>query len=250
LALQDYLIKWYKAENFIAENGSNAVEVGSVNLNPAKFNNGWYSNNNSNYTTSPEDGWTPDEWIIEFWLKPDGNCSNAIIDNAGISGNFFWTWYLDNNNRIHVGQEPGGFVGHSIIIKTAGSDVFFYYKPPTLDYSSGDLVHYCFVYKRGTIGATSNTIRIYFQGALVSSSNGVPGAMGAGAGAFTFLNHSDHNRTIKSIEDNIKIYAGAGAVTEANITELLDNRNNEGFGVTGFPYASKFNNFNMAGISL
>ncbi len=216
-----------------SEIGTNLAWVGTPAYAACKFDNGIYANNQSNYvnTSGADVGLTPNNFAEEFWLKTDYNVLNGL-PQSGIAPIYILAyWQYSGNDRVLIYFDSTGAWGaQGLVFGTKVNGFWTYFSVTTgLTFNSGTFQHFLWVYNRAGIGGGVNTTRFYWNGSSFYTSNVVPGNQTHPAGFQAFLSLAGYGSGA-SVIDNCKIYNG---VTEALITAIVGNRNNEGWPSAG-----------------
>jgi hypothetical protein len=208
-----------------SEIGVNGTVVGSPSYNACKFDNGLYSNNTANHAVFVVSSqFNPNAFIVDFWINTDFSVTNDSVSDAGIH-NFMGFASPTTYNFTTLGIDNGSGLRVNSWVSSVSHDNFL----TGATWSASTNTHICFVFDRTGIGGGANIARAYIDGILVNSSaTAVPNQVRTDFTMKTPLYWDGVTllRPLDGVIDNIKIY---NVVSEAIITAVLNNRNNEGF---------------------
>jgi len=231
MALIDNVENWSKLESqsggiISSEIGNDYTlfNSGDVSFLSGKFGNGFYSPTagaSAGYGVASVNDTLKDYGAIECWWKPDYNLVSGIPSDGA------------THDTISIYQ--GGLHKYGIVIqKTSGIGLFVYNVSVYTAYAStgnvtaGTNNHLLLVWDRNSTYLNGSvTGRIYLNAIKI-----VETTLTAGADANTGWNSNINLTTVNNADaviDNIKVYH---TISESIITDILNNRNNEGFPVS------------------
>jgi hypothetical protein len=222
----------FESSNPTSKIGHGMTDIGSPTFPSAKFGNGVYVNaaNEGVKGTTNDAGFSTQKGIVEFWMKPDFNVVNGVADNGGTTKNVPYDIINTptNNTRFLIWFRPAS--GTWVQLAGPSGTLTFISTSATLDMTAGTLYHFMAVWNNGTIGASSDTLRIYLDGVDVDSSTSTAFATHSLNGFTNTICTDAVNETWQGnmVVDNIKHYNDC---TEHLINEILWNRTSEAWNV-------------------
>lgn len=229
------------AEITNSENGTNGAVNGTITHNAGKFGNASLSNNTANYIKfTSVSGFNADIWAIEFWYRPVGY---SIVNGDTSDNNFHcpFAFVYNSQNFIQATYNPNQ---NSLFFNIRVSNINNFFSMKNHSVADGTLAHYLIVYDRTNgIGGGSDYIRLYVDGALAYNNGNRPFSQGNPMDLYFLVcsNGSTQSFPASADQDNLKLYSPAGGITEQLITDILANRENEGWPVSGRQVANRFN---------
>jgi hypothetical protein len=233
MAIQDDAVLWGKLENLNVEPGfgTNFTGFGVQTWSPAKFNNGSYSNNIANYLSTPIPDDTEDVGVLEFWVKTDFNVVNGVPSDAarhdfGVLWNGNW-----NKHQFMVTTNGVGFHTYRV-----SPNAYYLNVAAGVNWSAGVPVHLMYAWDINGIGGGPDIRRIYVNAVKVGFDS--PAIATDAATGWKLVLHRINDVPFgafatDAVIDNVKMYKTL-AVTEQMLTDILANRDNEGWpAVTG-----------------
>jgi hypothetical protein len=230
-------IGWWKFNNNTnAEIGQNGTWTGTPAYRTTKFSEGidipTHNNPATDFVTAPDNStFTPNDFIFEFWIKPDFAVTNGAV--AGIpqrSGLISWIANADYNNRVVFQCLESG--NNTQLVLIVSGVVTRYIITTGFTWTAGSLNHLLIAYNRNYITG-SISMKLYLNNSLIFSSTALADLFGGFAQPGEYLFGANHNSggtpyvwNADSSIDNPKIYNNADQTLVDNI---LSNRNNESF---------------------
>lgn len=199
------LILWNKCGNASEINKSQIGSAGTINgtptYNTAKFNDGTYSNSDSNYLTFSDGGIDPNKITFEAWFKTDWSITDGVPSDSQFHVIYFWRY--DANNYIVVSTRTTNFFFNVVVGGTSYTATF----TTGITWSASTDVHLAVVINRNGIDGGSDTFRFYINNSLAASTTTTIADQTNRNGIFYTHIHPDAaGRVLDGIIDNLKIY--------------------------------------------
>jgi hypothetical protein len=173
-------------------------------------------------------------FIWEKWIEPDFNMTNGAVQGTSFGSRmgYFSATYaiLDYISFYSLGQDFGNSI---FFIRVSGNN-FVYPITTGFTWIAGSLNHLMIVVDRDGIGATTDTVRLYLNGIKIYSDDTVPNNQTNTSAKLIFgaAANNDANDIQFQFDggmDNPKINQYVSKITEENVTDVINNMNNEGF---------------------
>ncbi len=204
-----------------SEIGQNGTWVGTETYHAARFDNGSFNNNIANYITFPDTDFTPNKFIFEMVIKPEGWSITNGIRSDGVDHGLF-SWHASALNRILFYFGPGGLT----FIVQGGAQRNHFCTHADLDISDDELVNINVVYDRLGIDGGPDIVQMNFKGNQVYNSVANTGLISGSSLIRLLIRNSGvgaPNTPLKGTGDNVKIYNKTTTVVQSAIASNIGN---------------------------